>query len=230
MRWLFIVGTLWLGGCSKCAPTPVRFDAGAPVRRSTDLRTALIYTYPEYRGTALIEASAKVTRVIPGLTAEQRDVNLEKLHYVVTDGGAGWDLNKFHLEQPAHDTLAVSLPLSADDVGQLYSAPAALSSLEMAQYLPRELPVKHEVFELALHYSSSPERCRQLVRQAVMLLEGNSQWRVSKAPPSWTPDAQGDADLPENFTVEVSGPEGAHISWDRARGQVRVKYVFETVR
>ena len=96
-------------------------------------------------------------------------------------------------------------------------------------YLPRDLPIGRETFEVDLHYASSADRCVVRVRQAVSLLLANGQWRVTSAPPSWSPDAAGDAELPENFVVEVSGVDGSHIAFDRARGQVRVKYTLVTV-
>ena len=230
MRWLLLA---WcFSGCAKCAASTVDagVDASARVRRSTDLRNALIQMYPEYRDTALLDSVVRVTRTIPGLDAASRDEALAKLKWSVSDGGEGWDLNKFHLEQPAHDTLVVSLPLSADDVGHLYLAPAGLSSMEMALYLPRQLPIGKETFELDVHYSSSPERCRIRVRQAVSLLLANGQWKVTRAPPSWwSSDASDDPELPENFAVEVTGTDGAKITFDRNRGQVRVNYELVTV-
>ena len=204
-------------------------DAGARVRRSTDLRNALIQSYPEYRDTALLDSRVRVTRTIPGLTPASRDEALAKLRWAVSDAGSGWDLNKFHLEQTAPETLVLSLPLSVDDVGHLYLAPAGLSSMEMSMYLPRQLPIGKETFELDLHYSSSSDRCVIRVRQAVTLLVANGQWRVTKTPPEWSPDAAGDEALPEAFSVEVTGTDGARIRFDRERGQVRVNYALVTV-
>lgn len=236
MRWLLLA--VVLSGCAKCGGGVVDagVDAGVrQVRRSTDLRNVLIQTYPEYRDTAFLDATVRVTRVIPGLSSDLRDQGLKKLNWVASDGGmgSGWDLNKFHLDQPAHDTLQMSLTLNVDDVGRLYLAPASLSSMEMAMYLPRNLPIGKETFEVDLHYSSSAERCTIRVRQAVTLLIANGQWRVTKSPPTWSPDAAGDSELPENFVVEVTGADGARISFDRARGQVRVNYslvTFEEIR
>lgn len=229
MRWLLL--GLLLAGCSKCGGSSVDagVDAGARVRRSTDLRIALIQAYPEYRDTALLDSKATVTRTIPGLTPKSRDEALSKLRWSVSDAGSGWDLNKFHLEQTGPETLTMTLPLSVDDVGHLFLAPAGLSSMEMAMYLPRQLPIGKETFELDLHYSSSAERCVMRVRQAVSLLLANGQWRVTMAPPEWSPDAEGDSLLPEEFSVEVTGVDGARIRYERARGQVRVNYSLVTV-
>ncbi len=222
---------LILSGCTKCGSSAADagVDAGARVRRSTDLRNALIQSYPEYRDTALLDSRVRVTRTIPGLTPASRDEALTKLRWAVSDAGSGWDLNKFHLEQTAPETLVLSLPLSVEDVGHLYLAPAGLSSMEMSMYLPRQLPIGKETFELDLHYSSSSDRCVIRVRQAVTLLVANGQWRVTKTPPEWSPDAAGDEALPEVFSVEVTGTDGARIRFDRERGQVRVNYALVTV-
>lgn len=230
MRWLLLLSLL--SGCAKCGGGAV--DAGvdsgaARVRRSTDLRTALIQGYPEYRDTALLESSAKVTRTIPGLTPALRDEGLSKLKWLPSDAGSGWDLNRFHLEQVGPDTLQLSLPLTVEDVGHQFMSPVGLSSMEMAMYLPRQLAIGKETFELDLHYSSSAERCLIRVRQAVSLLIANGQWRVTKAPPEWSPDAAADTGLPEDFLVEVTSVEGARLTFHRTRGQVRVHYALVTV-
>lgn len=232
MRWLLLLSLV--SGCAKCgggAVVDAGVDAGARVRvrRSTDLRTVLIQGYPEYRDTALLESSARVTRIIPGLTPALRDEGLAKLKWLPSDAGSGWDMNRFHLEQTAPDTLQLSLPLTVDDVGHQFMSPVGLSSMEMAMYLPRQLPIGTETFELDLHYSSSAERCRMRVRQAVSLLIANAQWRVTKAPPEWSPDAAGDEGLPEEFSVEVTSVEGARITLHRVRGQVRMHYRLVTV-
>lgn len=231
MRWLLLLSLL--SGCTKCGgggAVDAGVDSGARVRRSTDLRTVLIQGYPEYRDTALLESSARVTRTIPGLTPSSRDEGLAKLRWLTSDAGSGWDLNRFHLEQIAPDTLQLTLPLSVDDVGHQFMSPVGLSSMEMAMYLPRQLPIGAETFELDLHYSSSAERCRMRVRQAVSLLIANAQWRVTQAPPEWSPDAAGDEALPEEFTVEVTSVvDGARLTFNRARGQVRVHYRLVTV-
>ncbi len=229
MRWLLLVSLL--SGCAKCgrAAVDAGVDSGARVRRSIDLRTVLIQGYPEYRDTALLSSSAKVTRVIPGLTAQQRDEALAKLKWLPSDAGSGWDLNRFHLEQIAPDTLQMTLPLTVDDVGHQFMSPVGLSSMEMAMYLPRQLPIGEETFELDLHYSSSAERCLIRVRQAVTLLIANGQWRVTKAPPEWSPDAAADVGLPEDFSVEVTSVDGAKLTFHRTRGQVRVHYALVTV-
>jgi len=229
VRWLLLLSLL--SGCAKCGGTTVDagVDSGARVRRSTDLRTVLIQGYPEYRDTALLDSSARVTRVIPGLTPQLRDEGLAKLKWLPSDAGSGWDLNRFHLEQLAPDTLQMTLPLTVEDVGHQFMSPVGLSSMEMAMYLPRQLPIGEEKFELDLHYSSSAERCLIRVRQAVTLLIANGQWKVTKAPPEWSPDAAADEGLPEDFSVEVTSVEGAKLTFHRTRGQVRVHYALVTV-
>ncbi len=232
MRWLWLV--LGLAGCAKCGAAVVvdaGVDAGAAVRRSIDLRTALVQAYPEYRGTALVTASASTTRTYLGLTPAQRDEAFSKLGFALGDGGEGWRRAPFTVTQPAPDTLSISLPLSAEDVGNLYLAPAGLSSEELALYLPRGLPAAREDFEVALHYASSPERCLAIVRQAVRLLTAAGVWKVTSAPPGWSeqPDDGGPVDLPEAFEVTVETP-GTRIAWRRERGQVWVDYRLETLR
>ncbi|MGV3623581.1 MAG: hypothetical protein ACO1OB_22370 [Archangium sp.] len=222
-----VAALVTFAGCSKCGgEKAVVADAGAPVaprveRRSVEVRMALIQSYPEYRGTALIDTVARVTREIPGLTDASRDEALKKLNYAKSDGG--WDLLQFHLEQRGPTTLEVSVPLNADQVGQLYVVPVGLSSQQLAMYLPRELPVGSERFELELNYSSSPEKCAQLIHQAMSLLLATQQWTVVRGP-DWDAGA-----VPDTFTAELKNDNGVNIIWERVRGRVRVLYVMKTV-
>lgn len=231
MRAVALAALAFVAGCSKCGGEKTAdaavVDAGAVpsqqvARRTAEVRMALIQAYPEYRGTALIDTVARVTREIPGLTEKSRDEALAKLRYEKSDAGSGWDLVQFHLEQRGPTTLEVSVPLNADQVGQLYVVPVGLSSQQLAMYLPRELPVGAERFELELNYSSSPEKCAQLVNQAMSLLLATQQWKVVRAP-DW------DAGVPETFTAEVKDDNGVTIVWERVRGRVHVLYTMKTV-
>lgn len=217
--------------CSRCGSART-VDAGpsAPVRverRSVDLRTALIYVYPEYRGTATLSVSARVTRTIPGLTAAQRDEALQKLKWAAAEDG-GWRLANFHLTQESAGQLSVSLSYDVEQLGTLYVSPTALTSMELGLYLPRELPVGDEEFVFEVHYASSPERSSQLVRQAVHLLLGNGQWKAKgEVPP---PLDAGATPVPDDETASVLGPEGAVVTFHRTGGQVHARYVLQTVK
>lgn len=225
---MLVAALAFLAGCSKCGgekTADASVDAGAipshrVQRRAAEVRMALIQAYPEYRGTALLDTVARVTREIPGLTDASRDEAIAKLNYAKSD--SGWDLVQFHLEQLGPTTLEVSVPLNADQVGQLYLVPVGLSSQQLAMYLPRELPVGSERFELELNYSSSPERSEQLVHQAMSLLMATQQWKVVRAP-DW------DAGVPDTFTAEIKDDNGVTIIWERVRGRVHVLYAMKTV-
>ena len=232
MRWPGLVVAVLAAACSKGsgAPAPVDagFDAGAAERQrhSIEFRTALIAAYPEYRDTAVLDVTARVTRVIPGLTPAQRNQALRQLNYEKADDG-GWELNAFHLSQPAPDTLSVAVSYDADRLSHLYITPTGLNSMELSMYLPRELPVGSERFTFDVHYASAPWRCRELVRQAVMLLLSNGQWVVDGFMPQWT-DA-GEVVAPDEETLVLLGADGATLTFHRTRGQVRVQYALQTI-
>jgi hypothetical protein len=202
------------------------------VRRSTDLRIVLVQAYPEYRDTALHSTHVALTRTYAGLTDAIRDEGLSRIGFAPADGGGGWFRAPFTVQQLDAQTLRISLDLDADTVGKLYLAPTALSSEELGLYLPRSAPAAREDFEVTLHYASSPERARFIVRQAVRMLEGNQLWRVTEAPAGWheQPDDGGPVTLPEDFVVTVASEGGARITWKRQRGQVWVTYRLETLR
>ncbi|MFZ5439968.1 MAG: hypothetical protein ACOZQL_08155 [Myxococcota bacterium] len=234
MRPLAVVFVALLASsCSRCGAgrsADAGVDAGRPnavTRRSVDLRTALLYVYPEYRGTATLSVEGHVTRTIPGLTDAQRDEALKKLRYVAAEDG-GWRLANFHLSQLGPEQLRVSLEWNVDQLATLYVSPTALTSMELAMYLPRELPVGDEEFVFEVHYASSPERSASLVRQAVNLLLGNGQFKAQGPVPP-PPDA-GALPVVEEETATVLGPEGAVVTFHRKGGQVWARYVLAMVK
>lgn len=211
---------LLLAGCAKCgaAKTP---DAGPlpSARRTAEVRTALIAIYPEFRGTAVLDTTARLTRTIPGLTNEARDEALAKLNW--KRGGPGWQLHSFVLTQPAPDALQVSLAYDAEQLGHQYTSTGGLSSQEFGIYLPRELPAGDERFVVELHYATSPELAARLVKQASSLLLATTQWK-----PTLT--VEWDAGLPAEFTVELHNDDGARVRWERVNGRVHALYELQT--
>jgi len=227
VRWWLVVLAL-ASSCAKCGSksnaVDASVDAGRRARRSVDVRTVLITAYPEYRDTAVLETTARVTRVIPGLTDALRDQALGQLKFVVAEDG-GWRLSSFHLSQPAADTLSVAVTYDVDQLSHLYITANGLTSDELAMYLPRALPIGAERFTFDVHYTSSPERSRQLVQQAVTLALGNGQWTADAPLPDW-----GDAGpAPDDETVVITGVDTAKLTFHRTGGQVRVHYEVETV-
>lgn len=249
MRFSLLAVAVLAAGCSKCgsaAAVDAGFDAGTALtvrgeRRSIELRTAVIQMFPEYRDVAVLSTHAKVTRTIPGMTDAQRDASLAKLGWKRSaDGGTGWVLNRFHLEQRAPDTLVISLPIDIEALGLLFLAPSSISSLDIANYLPRDLPVGREVFEFEVHYVTSPARAALRVHQAASLLVANGQWKVTAAPEGMFSDAglpaEDDLDAGAALdgggapvVVEVRSLDDAQVILERARGQVWAKYRWVTV-
>lgn len=211
---------LLLTACAKCggAKTP---DAGRlpSTKHSAEVRTALIYIYPEWRGTAVLDTTARLRRTIPGLTNDARDEALAKLHW--QRGGPGWQLSSFVMTQPGPETLEVSLAYNADELGHQYMSTGGLSSQEFGNYLPRELPAGDEFFVVELHYATSPELAARLVKQASTLLLTTSQWKLTRG-------VEWDAGVPAEFTVEMESDEGAHVRWERVNGRVHAFYELQT--
>lgn len=211
---------LLLTACAKCGATRTP-DAGrlTGARRTAEVRTALIYIYPEFRGTAVLDTTARLRRTIPGLTNEARDAALERLHW--QRGGPGWQLQSFVMTQPAPDTLEVSLAYDAEQLGHQYMSSGGLSSQEFGNYLPRDLPAGDEFFVVELHYATSPELAARLVKQASSLMLATTQWKVTQGV-AW------DAGLPAEFTVELHNDDGARVRWERVNGRVHALYELQT--
>lgn len=212
------------------AGAPVALDAGALTRRSTDLRTVVLQAFPEYRGTRLLSAQATVTRRVTGATPAAREAWLAQGGFSPEDGGPGWVREGFRVAQPAPDTFTVTLPFDERTLFQVFQAPTSLSSMELALWLPRALPVAREDFEVALHYEAPPERAAFLVKQAVELLLGNAQWTLGPVPGGWEarPADGGFGGVPGRFSVEVTSAQGARITFARDGGDVHVTYRLVT--
>jgi hypothetical protein len=225
-----VLACLLLASCSKCGTSSTvdaAVDAG-PARlgtpnRSVDFRTVIVWLFPEYRGTAVLETTATLTRQIPGLTAAQRDEGLKALKWEVAEDG-GWRFSTFHLSQLNDDTLAVTVSYDVDQLGHLYIAPTGLTSEELALYLPRNVKPGAERFDFNVRYTSSPERSRELIRQASTLLVGSGQWKLTTPPEEWT-DAM-PAAMSER--VELKGADTATITYERIGGRVFAHYSLDT--
>jgi hypothetical protein len=204
-----------LSACQRCVSSSSADARSGKLQNSVDLRTAVLYTYPEYRETALLEATASVTRVIEGLTEPALKRSLQALRYQAAADG-GWQLNSFHLTQVAPDTLTVSISYDVDQLAHLYVAPNGLSSTELGLYLPRDLPVRSERFSFEVRYASSPERCRHLVEQAVALMLANGQFTLESSTL--------DAGPVEDDVVRLRGVDSATVTFERTQGQVRASY------
>lgn len=234
MRPLLLTLLLSLAGCARCgssaapdaAVTLTVLDAGErmPAPRATaDLRTAIIVIYPEYRGTALLQADATLERTVPGLTDALRDEALKALHFEPAEDG-GWAFSTFHLSQPEPQVLRVTVSYDVEHLAQLYVAPTGLNSMELGQYLPRQLVPSKERLTFDVRYVSSAERSRELVRQATQLLLTNGQWSWVTQPAEWL-----DGSVPDASEVAVlKGPLGAVVRFERTGGRVFAQYALDT--
>jgi hypothetical protein len=234
-------------GCSKKAAL---VDAGAPsapvapsgpTKRSTDLRSVLLLVYPEYRGTNLRSAAARLTRTMSG----ERDWNglshalFAKNKVVETPDDAGvagtFDLFRLRVMPDAKGAVGtIEIPIDGETIGRLYTNPASLSSAQLGLWLPREgVTIARDVFDFDLEYDAvSENRAAFLSRQLIDLLLSNAQWTVDGALPApWgeSPPDGGRGFVPEAFTVSLTGVvDGAKIVVTRAARRVTVRYTLVT--
>jgi hypothetical protein len=248
MRWV-LVAALALSGCSRCAAKDVP-DAGAavavsppagPKRFSTDLRSVLLTVYPEYRGTDVKVASAKLTRSLEGAgdwAARARALFAKnKVTEVPADGGVEGTFDLFHLRvEPTASgaTASIELPVDGETLGKLYGNPNALSTMQLGLFLPREdVTISRDVFDFHLEYVTTTERRASfLTRQLVELMQTNLQWKlVGAVPEGWQPNPTdgGYGEVPEQFTVKLVGVvDGAEVTVTREVRRVTVHYRLVT--
>ena len=237
-RWLSVVLALACASCAKCsapsvvdASVPVPDAGPARVKRSTDLRTAMLVAFPEYRGARLLDGHASLTRRYVSLPADALATSNQANGFAPTEDG-GLFRAPFTLTRLGPDTLSLSLVVDMGVVDKVFNAPMALSSMEMGLYLPRGLPVADERYEFAVHYQAVPaSRASFLTRQLVELLTRNSQWKAGPLPDGWgaDPGDGGFGAVPERFTVSVQeATSGAQVTVERDGADVRVRYVVVT--
>jgi hypothetical protein len=248
MKWLVVSALVAAAGCSKCGEKPV-VDAGAPdapvakqpKKFSTDLRTVVLTIYPEYRGTNVKTGVARLQRSVKGKADwETRTRALFAKHHITetpADGGieGTFDLFHFRTEETATGTVAsIELPVDGETLGRLYTNPAALSTLQLGLFLPREnVDIERDVFDFQLVYVTQTEhRASFLTRQLVELMLGNGQWKLEGTPPAgWEPNPNdgGYGEVPENFTVKLVGVvDGATVTVTREIRRITIEYRLVT--
>jgi hypothetical protein len=201
------------------------------VKRSIDLRSALLIAFPEYRGAFITEGSAVLIRRYAALPEEALARALEANRFTAAPDG-GFSRPPFHLARPAPSTLALTLPVDMATVEKVLQSPMSISSMEMGLYLPRGLEVDDERYALTLHYrAQSPSRGAFLARQVLELLLANGQWVPGPLPDGWEPrpDDGGYGAVPEAFEVRLTERgSGATLDVWRDGAEVRVKYQLVT--
>lgn len=227
-----------LASCARCGAQAVS-DAGpsvpdagrARVKRSVDLRTALIVAFPEYRGAFITGGRASLTRRYAALSDEAFTRAVEGNRFAPGADG-GLVRGPLHLERLAPSTLVLWLPVDLATVDKVMQAPLAISSMEMGLYLPRGLPVEDERFVLELRYrAQSPSRAGFLTRQVAELLQGNGQWVAGALPDGWEPrpDDGGYGQVPERFEVTLTERgSGARLTISRESADVHLTYELLT--
>lgn len=244
MRWLLLgAALLAAAACSKAKPTPP--DAGQWVRRSTDLRTAVLTAMPEFRETRILSGSATLRRTVAGApSALEADVKKALAHHGWTEeprvagqktlAGAK---DPFRLEvepQAGGAELRLSLPVRDGDPARMLASPTSISTEQLALYFPRlegTAPVR-ERFEVALEYESFASRTQFLVWQLVYL-STRGPWKLARVPEGFElalkPDG-GVGDVPERVSLALEdSTTGARVTVERDGKRVQLEYQLDTL-
>ncbi len=179
-----------MASCSTCR-RPAAPDAGpaaapARVRHSTDLRSALMLMFPEYRFGAPRRFDVSLTRTVSGGSDWRAVLASTLARGAFTpdgEGGAGGTRPPFRLELvreagPQAD-FRVAFTVEPGKLPDLYQVPVPLSTLDLGLLLPRgeSLTTEREEFAVHLAYIGyTEERAAFLVAQLVRLCLSNQQW------------------------------------------------------
>lgn len=216
--------------CSCRCPTSAP-DAGTLVQRSIDLRSALQLIFPEYRGTRVMSCDAKLTRTVTPASA----ADLAKAKELAAQNGFTGDPLKrdpFTMGLTLQGdvlTLTLSLPISPEEIGRIYAAPAAMTSEAMGHWFPKlDAPISREVFEVKLDWQAVRAQRASFLNWQLIDGARNATWRIEGAPPDFTPDAGPDG-VPDPFKVTLVDPgTTARIDIDRAEEYGHLKYTLVT--
>ncbi len=229
-RGLFAV--LLAAACNK----PSGPDAGSiRTHRSTDLRTAVIESFPEFRGARVNEASATMRRVLDRkVPLDAAAEAIKKNEFAVTvDGGTLFATRKPYALQIDGATLTLKMPLVEADVSRMVTTPSPPTSEQLVLWFPKVegARVVFEEFRLEIHYEGTVGRAGYIAWQMVDL---NTQgtWRVEAWPEGYErvrrPDGGGGG-TPDEYSLSlVDTNTNARIDLHRHGAFVDLAYVLKT--
>ena len=227
-----LFAALLSASCARCSKSAAAPDAGCvscelSLRQThpTDVRTALMAIFPEFRGASLTGGSAELARDLEWTPPEGKSLEevlaplVRAKGFSPPDGGkAGCigvrgPLSLHATAARGHLLLTARLPVDNDDVAQIFQSPAPLSTEVLGTFLPVPEGARavSEHFTLFIDYQAREVRADFLVRQMVDLLQGG-RWTVAEFPAGWEPDRRADGGvggIPAKFELEVSRPAPA---------------------
>lgn len=241
------VAALALAASALAACTCPEVDKAPPqpqlVRRSTDLRTAVLTALPEFRELKLVSGSAVLRRKLSGqvLASEVRKTfaasGWTEEPQVAGDGTIAGTRREFRLEAEVGERGGeerLVLPIRDGDPAKLLSAPISMTTEHLALELPkhRRAATQWERFEVTLEYEAQPARAHFLVWQLVDLCT-RGQWKLAQVPPGFEvgrkPDG-GIGEVPEEVALALEDRASkARLSVDRRGGRVRLEYQLDTL-
>lgn len=214
-----------LAACSRSGGV----DAGSVRRRvSTDVRTVLFQTIPEYRGIHVEHGAATLTRTyLAPLTEAALDTARASLGWSARDDGGFQTLGGYLVTRVGSDALAASLLLDDDVIGRVFTAPQGPSSLDLGLYLPKSPGIVRDVFTVELEtVGSSAERQGFVAHQLIELLAANGQWALASSTDGLLRDG---GSIPSKFSavLKESGL-GAEVRVTRDEAHAHIVYRLVT--
>lgn len=219
---------LLAAACSRSGGGGGGVDGGSVRRRvSTDVRTVLFQTIPEYRGIHVEHGAATLTRTYTApVTEAALDAARTSLGWSARDDGGFRTLGGYLVTRVAADALAASLVLDDDVIGRVFTAPQGPSSLDLGLYLPKSPGIVRDVFTVELEtVGSTEERQGFVAHQLVDMLAANGQWALTSS----TDGLLDGGSIPPKFSavLKESGL-GAEVRVTRELGRAHIVYRLVT--
>lgn len=216
-----------LAACAKGRGVQAPADAGVHQRGSADVRTSLLFIFPEYRATLVTHAAARLERHYEHLASDFEKQGLSKLGWVTSEDG-GWHVAAYNISRAGPDDLTLEFTLDDDHVHRLFEAPIGVSNVELGIYLP-SAGVIRENFSLEVSYVTTPARAGFLMKQMGSLLTANGLWTTT-FPAGWDevePDGGPRAPDPLDLTFTCK-QDGARVRLRRHAGEVTTRFDLVT--
>ncbi len=257
--WPVVVGLLALAGCDRCGGGGQRADAGRVVAvdagtasalrpgprgalHATDLRSAMILIFPEFRGAQVKGGRAELVREVtwsPSGSGQQLSEvvgpQLKRQGFGapdITDTSVSAKRAPFELQVRRADGQVVStvaLPLEGDVMNKLLHSPSPMGTEHLSTLLPR-LPgetAARESFRMELNYVAKSDRANFLVRSLVEdLMEGG--WMPTTPLVGWEPRLPdgGVGPIPVELELTlVNEDSGGRLEIKRRSGEVMLSYL-----
>lgn len=241
-----------LAGCERCGQAPLKtesatvaFDGGAPKKATyltTDIRSAIVETVPEFRGVTNLVAVAVLEEVLQRDPADGGDLAealagelpSRRLSPAHSDAGALIAQSKPYFAEAervaGHAVVRVGMVIPGEQFADILQTPSPVSTQHLSTMLPvpANTPFLQDTFIFEAHYNAERDRADALLRQLVEA-KLKTGWTSESGPKELLMPDGGAMD--ERFTAVLRDPaRGGKLTLTRDGKAVTVVWELPLVK